>query len=60
MKLQKLEYVIFGRFQRPITPKFWGAGKNGPPMTQSRPPAFIWYRFHGYGLRSLGVYKRKK
>ena len=30
MKLQKLEYVIFGRFQRPITPKFRGAGKNAP------------------------------
>ena len=31
MKLQKLEYVIFGRFQRPITQKFGGgAGKNGP------------------------------
>ena len=38
MKLQKLEYVIFGRFQRPITPKFWGAGKTDHPMTQSRPP----------------------
>ena len=62
MKLQKLEYVIFGRFQRPITPKFWGggAGKKGPPMTQSRPLAFIWYRFHSCGLRSLWVYKRTK
>ena len=29
-------------------------------MTQSGPPAFIWYRFHGCGLYSLGVYKRTK
>ena len=60
MKLQKLEYVIIGRFQRPITPKVWGQEKTDSLMTQSRPPAFIWYRFYGCGLRSLGVYKRTK
>ena len=41
--------------------EIWGGQeKTDPPMTQSRPPAFIWYRFHGCGLRSLGVYKRTK
>ena len=39
---------------------FGGQGKTDPPMTQSGPPAFIWYRFHGCGLHSLGVYKRTK
>ena len=40
MKLQKLEYVIFGRFQRPITPKFLGAGKNVPPYDTVQTPSF--------------------
>ena len=40
MKLQKLEYVIFGRFQRPITPKFLGAGKNGLPYDTVQTPSF--------------------
>ena len=56
----KIGICDFQPFQRPITPKFWGQEKTDPPMTQSRPPAFIWYRFHGCGLRSLWVYKRTK
>ena len=42
--LQKLKFVILGRFQRPISQKFWGYGKTDPAMTHFRHPTFRWYR----------------
>ena len=55
MTLQKLAFVIFGRFQRLITPKFLEVVENGPPLTQPGFSAFTWYGFHGCGLHSLEV-----
>ena len=60
MTLQKLEFVILGRFQRPISPKFWGVRKNRPPMTHSRHPAFRWYRFGLCVMKTVGGVTRTK
>ena len=50
----------FSAVFRSLSRHFSGEGGSGKrtPMTQSGPAAFIWYRFHGCGLHSLGVFKR--